>query len=108
MPKVRIIYHHEDEGWWAISPDLPDLVVAGDSAEEVRELVEDGLGDGYEVEHLYDEKLSTQAMPRHLFVRDLIGISSGIVTLTGLTIKGNDLTDEPRGVIASKASVITQ
>lgn len=40
---VRILYHHEPEGWWADSPDIDGWSVAGDSYEEVRRLAVDGV-----------------------------------------------------------------
>jgi predicted RNase H-like HicB family nuclease len=41
--QVRVIYHREDAGWWADSPDLEGWTVAGASYERVRRLVDDGL-----------------------------------------------------------------
>jgi predicted RNase H-like HicB family nuclease len=38
---VRVLYHHEKEGWWAESPDLAGWTAAGATFEEVRELVEE-------------------------------------------------------------------
>jgi predicted RNase H-like HicB family nuclease len=40
---VRVLYHHEPDGWWAESPDIEAWTVAGESYEQVRELVEDGV-----------------------------------------------------------------
>jgi predicted RNase H-like HicB family nuclease len=40
---VRIVYHHEPEGWWAESPDIDGWSVTGQGYEEVRRLVEDGV-----------------------------------------------------------------
>jgi predicted RNase H-like HicB family nuclease len=40
---VRVLYHHEPDGWWAGSPDIDGWSVAGDSYEEVRRLAEDGV-----------------------------------------------------------------
>jgi predicted RNase H-like HicB family nuclease len=40
---VRVLYHREPEGWWAESPDVEGWTVAGDSYEEVRQLVVDGV-----------------------------------------------------------------
>ncbi len=40
---VRVTYHHEPEGWWAESPDIEGWTVAGDSCDEVRQLVDDGV-----------------------------------------------------------------
>jgi predicted RNase H-like HicB family nuclease len=43
MDTVRVIYHHEAEGWWAESPDVPDWSAAGETYGEVRALVEEGV-----------------------------------------------------------------
>lgn len=44
MDSIRVIYHHEPpDGWWAESPDLPGYYAAGESYDEVRELVEEGM-----------------------------------------------------------------
>ena len=40
---VRVLYHHEPQGWWAESPDIDGWTVAGESYEQVRQLVEDGV-----------------------------------------------------------------
>ncbi len=32
---IRIVIHHEEDGWWAESPDLPGLSVAEDSRESL-------------------------------------------------------------------------
>ncbi len=43
MDSIRVIYHHEDEGWWAESPDVAGWTAAADSYEEVRRLAEEGI-----------------------------------------------------------------
>ncbi len=40
---VRVLYHHEPDGCWAESPDIAGWTVAGETFEEVRALVEDGV-----------------------------------------------------------------
>jgi predicted RNase H-like HicB family nuclease len=40
---VRVLYHHEADGWWAESPDIDGWTVAGETYEEVRRLAEDGV-----------------------------------------------------------------
>ena len=40
---IRVLYHHEPEGWWAECPDIEGWSVAGESYEEVRRLVQDGV-----------------------------------------------------------------
>jgi predicted RNase H-like HicB family nuclease len=43
MEPVRVIYHHEAEGWWAESPDVAGWLAVGDSYAEVVKLVEEGI-----------------------------------------------------------------
>ena len=40
--KVAMDYHHEPEGWWADSDDLPGFLAAGATFDEVRELAHSG------------------------------------------------------------------
>ena len=55
METVRIIYHHEADGWWAESPDVDGWTAAGASYAEVVALAEEGvpfaLGHAVELEH---------------------------------------------------------
>jgi predicted RNase H-like HicB family nuclease len=41
---VRVVmdYHHEPEGWWTDSDDLPGFSAAGATFDEVRELAHSG------------------------------------------------------------------
>lgn len=43
MERVRVIYHHEDDAWWAESPDVPGFTAAGSTLGEVRSLVREGV-----------------------------------------------------------------
>lgn len=38
METVRVIYHHEGDGWWAESPDVEGWSAAGDTYAEVAKL----------------------------------------------------------------------
>jgi predicted RNase H-like HicB family nuclease len=40
---IRVLYHSESQGWWAESPDIENWTVAGESYDEVRQLVGDGV-----------------------------------------------------------------
>lgn len=55
MDTVRVIYHHETDGWWAESPDVEGWIAVGDSYAEVTKLAEEGvpfaLGHTAELEH---------------------------------------------------------
>jgi predicted RNase H-like HicB family nuclease len=43
MDTVRVIYHHEPDGWWAESPDIDGWSAAGATYGEVHRLVEEGV-----------------------------------------------------------------
>lgn len=43
MATAHVIYHFDEPGWWAESPDYPEYSAFGDSLDEVRALVLDGL-----------------------------------------------------------------
>lgn len=43
MDTVRVIYHHEPDGWWAESPDIDGWSAAGATYDEVHRLVEEGV-----------------------------------------------------------------
>ena len=43
METVRVIYHHEADGWWAESPDVEGWSAAGDAYAEVAKLAEEGI-----------------------------------------------------------------
>lgn len=55
METVRVIYHHEGDGWWAESPDVEGWSAAGETYGEVIKLAEGGipfaLGRGAQLEH---------------------------------------------------------
>lgn len=43
MEAVRVIYHHEADGWWAESPDVEGWSAAGETYAEVVKLAEEGI-----------------------------------------------------------------
>jgi predicted RNase H-like HicB family nuclease len=55
METVRVIYHHEADGWWAESPDVEGWSAAADDFPELRSLAVEGisfaLGRDAELEH---------------------------------------------------------
>lgn len=55
METVRVIYHHESDGWWAESPDVVGWYAAGGSYPAVRQLAIEGvpfaLGHEAQLEH---------------------------------------------------------
>lgn len=40
---VRVLHHHEVDGWWAESPDVEGWSAAGETYAEVVELAEKGI-----------------------------------------------------------------
>ncbi len=55
MYRATVIYHYESDGWWAESPNFPGFTAAGESFNEVRELVREGLCDFCEDELILEE-----------------------------------------------------
>lgn len=58
MESIRVIYHHEDEGWWAESPDVKGWTAVADTYPEILKLAEEGIPfalecdeDEVEIEH---------------------------------------------------------
>ena len=43
MATATVIYHYDDPGWWAESPEVPEYSAFGDSLDEVRMLAHEGL-----------------------------------------------------------------
>jgi predicted RNase H-like HicB family nuclease len=43
METVRVIYHHEADGWWAASPDVEGWSAADETYAEVVKLTEEGI-----------------------------------------------------------------
>lgn len=43
MEAVRVLHHHEGDGWWAESPDVEGWSAAGDTYAEVVKLAEEGI-----------------------------------------------------------------
>lgn len=43
MDVIRVIYHHEPEGWWAESPDVPGWFAGGETYDEIRQLAVEGV-----------------------------------------------------------------
>jgi len=43
MTRVRVIYHHEADGWWADSPEISGWTATAASVDELRSLAEEGV-----------------------------------------------------------------
>jgi hypothetical protein len=43
MTLAHIIYHQEDDGWWAECPEFPSFFAAGDTFDDTKAQVRDGL-----------------------------------------------------------------
>jgi predicted RNase H-like HicB family nuclease len=106
MALVRVIYHQEEGSWWAISPDMPGLIVAGDTAEEVRDLAVEALAEeGHTPEHLAaDGSLVFPAPTRADFHGDLATSCAGVLILSRSKFEGNTLTDREPPMVAVGAS----
>jgi predicted RNase H-like HicB family nuclease len=40
---IKVVYHREQSSWWANSPEVPGFHVGGETLEETRHLVREGL-----------------------------------------------------------------
>jgi predicted RNase H-like HicB family nuclease len=54
MRTVKVIYHSEQDGWWAELPDFPGYTAVGATRAEVREHVLEGIPDMVGEEGLED------------------------------------------------------
>jgi predicted RNase H-like HicB family nuclease len=99
--RVRVIYHHEDGSWWAISPDLPDIIAAGDSREEVQRLVEEGLAEeDYELVHVGAEETPEYEPPASgRFLADLGRVAGPFLIVTGWRFENVELSEDHDGII---------
>jgi predicted RNase H-like HicB family nuclease len=61
MKPVRVIYHHEEGGWWAESPDLKGWTAVADTWEELVKLVEEGISFALECEAEVERSQATGA-----------------------------------------------
>lgn len=52
MDEVRVVYHRDDETWWAESPNVPGYTALADSLSQLREQVFEGLAFHSEVSSL--------------------------------------------------------
>lgn len=66
MKIISILYHREEEGWWADSSDLPGWTAAADSLEELRPLALEGAR----------EFAGPEAMFREAVVHDPLTLTS--------------------------------
>lgn len=56
MRRITIRYHHEREGWWADSPDLPGFSAAGRDFNDLRDRTLAALGEIIEGPYLVVEE----------------------------------------------------
>lgn len=105
---VRIIYHHEDGAWWAVSPELPDVIAAGDSQAEVRQLVDEGLaGEDYEIEHLDADSSEYQAPEGARFLADLGRVAGPLLMVQGFKIENLETAGDVGEIVATSSDDIT-
>jgi predicted RNase H-like HicB family nuclease len=43
MKPIRVNFNHEEDSWWADSPDLKGWLAVADTWEELMKLVEEGI-----------------------------------------------------------------
>ena len=63
MQTIRVIYHYEEGGWWAESPEIDRWKAIADTFPEVRRLAEEGVRfaldrEDVEVEHYLPERFA--------------------------------------------------
>jgi predicted RNase H-like HicB family nuclease len=51
MKPIRVIYHYEEGGWWARSPDVKGWTAIADTYEEIVPLVKEGVPFALELDH---------------------------------------------------------
>lgn len=99
MRSVTVIYHQEDESWWAEVPDLElsSFVAVADTVAELRALTREGLSFYLdETEIQIDERFDT---PHPFILNFVLEPASGIVSaLTSVTasVRNPELTAQPR------------
>ncbi|GMU51045.1 MAG: hypothetical protein AMXMBFR33_01910 [Candidatus Xenobia bacterium] len=47
LAEIQLVYHEEPDGWWAESPDVPGLFIAGKDVYEVNGLLLETLSSAY-------------------------------------------------------------
>lgn len=70
MEIVRVVYHHEPDGWWAESPDVEGWSAAGETYEEVHGLAEEGVRFALERD---DVQASTTCPPASAYAPSVCG-----------------------------------
>lgn len=69
-----VIYEQSGNGWGAYVPDLPGLGVVGDTLEEVKQLIKDGIP-----LHLQGLKEHGDPIPKPTAKSDYITVSSALL-----------------------------
>lgn len=97
MSTARVIYHYEDEAWWAESPEVPRWSAAGATFAEVRRLAEEGIpslthGSGWEFRHVIPSDL----VP--FFTQRTAGVAARVVRVVTAGPISLDLAGPPAGI----------
>ncbi|MBB4913392.1 type II toxin-antitoxin system HicB family antitoxin [Streptosporangium saharense] len=100
MRKVTVVYHHEDNIWWAEStePDLQTFAATGGTLDEVRELAKEGIAfylDNAEIEldERYDQD---RPVVVHFLMRSATGIADALTVSAGLGRSNDVVSPHPR------------
>ncbi|MFI6506039.1 type II toxin-antitoxin system HicB family antitoxin [Streptosporangium sp. NPDC050855] len=86
MRKVTVVYHHEDDVWWAEStePDLQTFAAVGDTLDEVRELTREGvafyLDEAIDLDERYDQ---ARPVVVHFLMESAAGIADALTVSVG-------------------------
>lgn len=85
MSTVTVIYHFEDDSWWAESPTVPEFVGGATTFDEVRTLTREGLAFTLDRDVELDERFDEQAMAarRDSTILHVTGFPSGVRSSTG-------------------------
>lgn len=91
MTTIRVSYHHEDDVWWAESPDLEGWAAGGASLAEAREQVREGLRFfvGEDVEILEGD------LERPVVVRHIVVTGAGQLSDASGTTASAEVTWQP-------------
>ena|SRR5689334_10925406 len=106
METVHVIYHHEDDGWWAESPEVDGWSAAGESYAEVAQLAEEGipfaLGRQVTLDHQGPERDSVATANKGSVRRKRNPVGMAKPNSRTVTPRGGDWTVDKPG--ASRAS----
>ncbi|MGW4412971.1 type II toxin-antitoxin system HicB family antitoxin [Nonomuraea sp. NPDC004702] len=103
MRKVTVVYHNEDDAWWAESPDedLSTFVATGTTLEEVRELTREGVTFYLDTEDVQIVERFDQERPVLLgfLLESAVGIADALTVSAGSSRRSSLAPAQPHIVI---------